>query len=297
LRFIFVFGLFPISPGKTVVATAICRALSNRGFNVAPFKPRSGHDVWYQHDSFMKCVKERRLFCEDITKLREATECLLPYEILNPIDALMTPMKVGDYLKKGKAHEMYLKNTVNFNHLVVERYTQWQDGARDVFYLSKTGLSSISTPVRDYVQDLVEHHKVIEVKNLGEWDAVYRQMEPVCTSTCMDRIADDHELVVVEGFNDAVCPAQGFRYDVVIAVAPCIAAFYDPDDYHRVIEVKSKIRSDPRGFRAEDIIEFIKPEKIVRIPSTGLDTRKNYDKLSQKLEKVVNTTLERIQET
>jgi predicted P-loop ATPase/GTPase len=96
---VFVFGLFSHSPGKTVASSALARGLLNDGFNVGVFKPRSGHSMWHQYEAFLKCRAEGRLFCEDIMKLKEASRCPLPYEVLNPIDALMSPLKVEKFLR------------------------------------------------------------------------------------------------------------------------------------------------------------------------------------------------------
>lgn len=93
--------------------------------------------------------------------------------------------------------------------------------------------------------------------------------------------------MVVEGFNDAVCPAPELRYDAVVGVAPGVAALYNPEDFHRVIEVKSKIDSDPMGMRAEDIVYFIKPEKMLTIPALDDNDIVDFDRLSEKLCKII----------
>lgn len=251
MQIIYVFGLFPISPGKTVVSTAICRGLFNRGFKVAPFKPRSGHNLWYQHDAFLRCRNEVRLYCEDIIMLSKASKCPIQNEILNPIDALLAPLDTKTFLEKDYIREMYLKDASTFHHLLVERYTQWNDGPRTMLCVNENNLAADSLVDRSYIRGLRERSdEVHSIADAQSWNSIFRRLGLKCTSTCSKKIEEDHELMVVEGYNDAVCPAPGLRYDVVVGVTPGVAAFYDPDDFHRVIDVKSKTGYDPMGMRA-----------------------------------------------
>lgn len=295
MRSIYVFGLFPISPGKTVVSSALCRGLLSRGLKVAPFKPRSGHDLWYQYEAFKRCKKNARLFCEDITKLKEASRCQLPYEILNPIDALMAPINTRNFLENGYVREMYLKKENTFLHLIVERYTSWkEDRTRTLYCVNKNNFSDETLSYKDYVRDLTsKSDKIITIEDAPGWSSVLRRLGPVCTSTCSKRIAAEYELMVVEGFNDAVCPAPELRYDVVVGVAPGVAALYNPDDFHKVIELKSMIRGEPMGMRAKDIVDFIKPEKIFTVPALDMDDLGDFDRLSQKLSYITEAVLDR----
>ena len=282
-----------------MVSSALCRGLLSRGFKVAPFKPRSGHNLWYQYEAFKRCKNKTRLFCEDITKLKEASRCQLPYEILNPIDALMAPLNARNFLENGYVREMYLKDANTFLHLIVERYTSWkEDRARTVYCLNEKKLSDETLNYKDYIRDLTgKSDEILTVEDVAGWASVLRRLGPVCTSTCSRRIAEEYELMVVEGFNDAVCPAPELRYDVVVGVAPGVAALYNPDDFHRVIEVKSMIGGDPMGMRAEDIVDFIKPEKTLTIPALGKDDLRDFDKLSQKLSHIIEAVLDRFAHT
>ncbi len=296
MRSIYVFGFFPISSGKTVVSSALCRGLLSREFKVAPFKPRSGHNLWYQHCAFLKCREEARLFCEDIIKLKEASRCELPYEILNPIDALMAPLNARTFLENNYVREMYVKDANTFLHLLVERYTSWKgDRPRTVFCVNEKNLSDEALSDRDYIRDLTKKSdEVLTVEDAAGWDSVFRRLGPACTSTCSGRIAEEYELMVVEGFNDAVCPAPELRYDVVVGVAPGVAAFYSPDDFHRVIEVKSMTGGDPMGMRSRDIVEFIKPEKMLKIPALGTKDLADFNRLSKKLGDIIEAILDMI---
>lgn len=296
MRSIYVFGFFQTSPGKTVVSTALCRGLLNRGFNVAPFKPRSGHNLWFQHDAFDKCKKEARLFCEDVIKLKEAARCRLPYEILNPVDALMAPLDTKAFLKKNCIRRIYLKQPNTFDHFLVERYTSWEDGkAKSTLCVSEKNLSGEVLFDSEYIRDLMEKaENVLKVKDVVEWTSVFRNWGPVSISTCSRRIADEHELMVVEGFNDAVCPAPKLRYEAVLGVGPGTAAFYDPGDFERVIRVKSMIGGDTMGLRSKDVIQYIKPDGIWPIPALSSNNLISFDVLSEELGNIIDAVLKRL---
>lgn len=293
LRTIYVFGLFQISPGKTVVSTALCRGLLRRGYKVAPFKPRSGHNLWYQLDSFNRCKAEARLYCEDIIKLKEASRCQLPYEILNPVDALMAPLDTGIFLRHDDTRRMYLKNGVTFSHLLVERYTSWKDGiAKSTICVNDGNRSSEAFSERDYVLRLAEKgDDVVRVEDEAGWNSVFRMLAPRSISTCSRRIKEEHDVMVVEGYNDAVCPAPELRYEAVLGVGPGAAALYDPEDFERVLSVRSMIGGEPMALRSQDVVEYIKPEKVLAIPALGKNDITDFDRLSEKLDEIVEAVL------
>lgn len=297
MKSVFIFGFLPDSPGKTVVSTALCRGLLNRGFSVAPFKPRSGHNLWYQYDAFTECKREARLFCEDIMKLKRASRCRLPYEVLNPVDALMTPLDAGVFLRENYIRGMYIRESEIFSHLLVERYTSWIEGKmKSVICVNETSLSHGALGDREYIEALTEKaDRVVTIRDVSEWASVFERFGPRSISTCRDKIAEDYELMVVEGFNDAVCPAPGLRYEVVVGVGPGIAALYDPSDFDRAIKVRSTIGSNPMELRSNNIVELIKPEKILTVPALNSKDLVAFDRLSQKLDELVLAILERFE--
>ena len=297
MRSIYVFGLFQISPGKTVVSTALCRGLLNRGLKVAPFKPRSGHNIWFQHDAFNKYKRDARLFCEDVIRLKEAARCQLPYEILNPVDALMAPLDAGIFLEKNNIRGMYLKQPNTFHHLLVERYTSWEDGkAKSTICVNEKNLSGGVLSDLEYIRELTgKAEKVLTIEDVAGWASVFRKLGPGSISTCCRRIGEESKLMVVEGFNDAVCPMLGLGYEAVLGVGPGSAAFYDSSDFDKVIKVKSMTGGDPMELRSKDIIQFIKPDEILSIPALDRRDLTNFDRLSEKLGHVVLAVLKRLE--
>jgi len=297
LNSIYVFGLFQVSSGKTVVSKALCRGLTNMGLKVAPFKPRSGHNIWYQRYAFEECRREGRLFCEDIIKLKKAARCSLPYEVLNPVDALMAPMYAGAFLTDSYMRGLYLMDADTFNHLLVERYTMLEDGeVRSMIFVNAKNLTGRVLSDKDYIFKLTgKADKVSSIEDVARWASVFNRLGHCSISTCRKSLEEEYGVVVVEGFNDAVCPELGVRYKAVIGVGPGVAAFYDPEDFYRVIELKSIMGLDPKGLRSKEILEFVKPEEVVSIPALSSIDLRSLDVLSQRLGEVVGATLNRLE--
>lgn len=297
MRPVFVFGFFSMSSGKTVVSTALCRGLFREGVRVAPFKPRSGHNLWFQRDAFNRCMEEGRLFCEDIIKLREAARCRLPYEVLNPVDALMAPLDAAAFLRRDYVRGMYLEHENPFHHLLVERYTMWEGGrAKSFVCVNERNVRGGSWVDEGYIRRLTgSAEEVWAIEDVNGWASIFGRLGPTSISTCFRRVAGEHELVVVEGFNDAVCPAPELVYGAVLGVAPGAVAFYDPDDFGRVIEVKSMTGGEPMALRSEDVVQFIKPEEILSIPALESGGLADFDVLSERLGNIVDAVLDRIE--
>jgi len=294
LASVFVFGPLSDSAGKTTVCSALARGLVNEGLNVAAFKPRSGHSLWYQRDAFLKCEEEGRLFCEDIVKLREASKSVLPLEVLNPVDALMSPLDSRSFLQQNAVGRLYLLQSSAFSHLAVERYTLCKESGMDnVLCVNEEAISSGSTMLdTNYLLNLERNaSKVISIRSLGEWNRIFGKFGPLAMRTGYQRVSERFNCVVVEGFNDAVCPEPTLRHDVIIGVAPGVAVFYDVERFYDVLETMSELGKDPAALRAEDVAKFLKEAEILTIPPVQRECLRDCDKLSRRLNNLVATTL------
>ncbi len=261
---------------------------------MAAFKPRSGHSLWYQHDAFLKCEEEGRLFCEDIVMLREASKCVLPLEVLNPVDALMSPLDLRSFLQQDALERLYLLQSNIFPHLVVERYTLCKEsGTENVLCINEEAIKAGSTMLdTNYLLNVKKHaSKVISIRSLGEWNRIFRRFGSLAMRTGYQSVSERFNYVVVEGFNDAVCPEPTLHHDVIIGVAPGVAVFYDAERFYNVLETMSKLGKDPAALRAEDVAKFLKEAEILTIPPVQQECLSDYDKLSKRLNNLVATTL------
>jgi len=261
---------------------------------VAAFKPRSGHSLWYQRDAFLKCQEEGRLFCEDIVKLSEVSRSVLPLEVLNPVDASMGPLDSRSFLQQNAVERLYLLQSNAFSHFVVERYTLCREsGMESILCVNEEAIRSGSTMLdTNYLLNLKRNaSKVISIRGLGEWNRILSKFGSLAMRIGYQRVSERFNCVVVEGFNDAVCPEPTLRHDVIIGVAPGVAVFYDAERFYNVLETMSELGRDPAALRAEDVARFLKEAEILPIPPVQQECLRDCDKLSKRLNNLVSTTL------
>jgi len=293
-----VFGLLPDSPGKTLVSRAIVRGLINRGLDVGVFKPRSGHSYWYQYDAFLKCREEGQLFCQDIIELREARGGdTLPYVLTNPVDALISPLRVDDYLLGKDWNQFYINEYQTFLHLVMERYTICSSDISNIICINSAGIKDVLFSEETFVKEVISKaSETIQIDSLEKWNQIYENLSSKAILSCYRKVCEEHGNVLIEGYNDAVCPNPSLRYNLVIGVAPGVAIFYEPERFTQIIKFMKDSGKDPLGLRAENILEYARDIKTIRVPSLVSEEKNDTDTLSQKLSSVVDYVEGRLEE-
>ncbi|MEM2134966.1 MAG: hypothetical protein Q6366_005875 [Candidatus Freyarchaeota archaeon] len=293
---IFVFGLLPESPGKTLTSRAIVRGLISRGLDVGVFKPRSGHNYWYQYDAFQKCKEEGQLFCQDIIELTEARGGdTLPYVLTNPVDALMAPLKIENYLGKN-CNQFYLDDYHTFTHLVMERYTFYEADITNTLCINSARMRDLLFSEPSFLKDVTSKAaRTIQIDSLEAWNQIYKDLSSKAILSCYRKVCEKHGNILIEGYNDAVCPEPDLNYDIVVGVAPGIAIFYDSERFTQVLKFMKYLGRDPLGLRAENILEHLKTDKIFKVPSLVSQEKKDTDTLSEKLSPIVDYAEKKIE--
>ena len=290
---IFIFGLFPEDSGKTVFSSALARGFVNSGIRACVFKPRSGHSLWHQYDAFLKCREAGRLFCEDIIKLRKACRSRMPFEVLNPIDALMAPLNASRFIEHKTVNQLYIFEEDVFLHLVAERYTICKDDElRNILCVNRrVEESNIALNDPEYLEGLKRRaDKIIYLHNSDDWSRTFEDYGSEAIMSCYGRISGEYSHIIVEGYNDAVCPGGELRYDLVVGVAPGAAIFYDADEFHKILEIHKSLGKNPTALRAKDIIKYLRG-RIMPIPPLPSSHLKDYDLLSRDLSHLVDLAL------
>ena len=136
----------------------------------------------------------------------------------------------------------------------------------------------------EYIRKLEEHaDKVLYLNSSDEWNNIFQDYGPKAICSCHQKVSEKADYVIIEGFNDAVCPEKSLQYDLVIGVAPGVIIFYDAENFHRTLKTFEDLGKDPRSLRAKDVIKYLRKVKILRIPALPSQYLKNYDALSKSL--------------
>jgi predicted P-loop ATPase/GTPase len=184
-----------------------------------------------------------------------------------------------------------------FAHLVGERYTILRNGKQELtLCLNEQNIrSGLILFDINFLQCLkASVNKVIPVKSMSEWNEVFQTLSPLAMQSCYHEIVNKSEYVIVEAFNDAVCPDTSLRYNLVIGVAPGLAIFYNAEKFHQRLYTLEKLGKDPITLKSRDIVKYLKKERIVKIPPLTKQVLDDYERLSQKLEEIVNITIDEL---
>lgn len=293
---VFVFGLLPESSGKTTVCMAIARGLRLKGWEVGIFKPRSGHSYWYHHDVYARCREEGRLYSWDVLRLAEACGCnMLPLEVLNPVDALFSP---PDRLALDSRF-VEIHSADPFLSLVAERYTFFDGAPKITLCLNGVNLGKDCLLFKDwdYIKELERKaSRVVVVESLEEWNRFYVQHAHAAIVSCYNAVCRRSDVVVVEGFNDAVCPDPELGFSLALGVAPGVVFIYNGERFKRAVEAAAAPPRDPRNLEARNIVDLLKPEAAVRIPALTSREVSDSGRLASKLSNLVSRVEEMLKQ-
>jgi len=290
LKSIFVFGLFEDSPGKTTFSCSLLHKLKNLGIDSVPLKARAGHNYWYQYDMIRPCLKDGRLYCSDIIKLKKASGCKEKYEILNPIDTLITPLDTCYYLENETSRNLYLAHKDLYNHLVMERYTILKNGrTENTILLRESPTHLISTEIIEKLTSKAD--QILKIDHLESWTSFYDQNASNAITTCTEYLKK-HDIMVSEGFCDIIYPAPIVKHEVVVGVSPGTVVIYDSERFCKAVKYYTRERKTQ--FKASEIIPYLKPKGIYKIPPSTKSELNDFDKLSKAYQEPLESILNQL---
>jgi predicted P-loop ATPase/GTPase len=258
--------------------------------DAVPLKARAGHNYWYQYDMLQPCLKEGRLYCSDIIKLKKASGSKEKFEILNPIDTLITPLNTYYYLENETSRNLHLANRDLFNHLVMERYTILKNGGMEnTILLRESPTHLISTDIIEKITSKAD--KIEKIDHLDSWTSFYDKNASNAITTCTEYLKT-HEVIVSEGFCDIIYPAPLFQHEVVVGVSPGTIVIYDSNRFCKAVKYHTRERKSQ--FRASEIVSYLKPMGIYKIPPLTKSELDDFDKLSKTYQEPLESILTKL---
>lgn len=261
---VLVVGLLPFDSGKTSMACSLVSEARVRGFDVGVTKPISSMSGWYQYSCVDRSIRYGKLIGRDMYKLHEAADSSDPIEYEGPVVSLLMPpdperveWESKEYLGLNLPSQLVVMRVTDMEgtkHYYVppnaERLTDtMKEEVRKV-------LGSVENPVEvdlDFIHELLFNSYTIADK-------------------CLKHIADKHDFVVIESYNNAAAPtANSLNVQSVVAIAPGKAAFYSGELYRKALTAVSSIK-EPWKTTAEEILKLMRPFKTVELKPSSAES-------------------------
>jgi predicted P-loop ATPase/GTPase len=85
--------------------------------------------------------------------------------------------------------------------------------------------------------------------------------------------------MVSEGFCDIIYPAPFIQHEVVVGVSPGIVLIYDSERFCKAVKYNTRERKTQ--FKASEIISYLKPKRIYKIPPLTKPDLNDFDQLTK----------------
>jgi len=300
---VLVAGLLPHDSGKTTVAKYVLKGLKNIGLDVAAAKPIAGHSAWYQLHSLLKSIELGVLVGNDALELHRVCQKPKAIEVLNPIDTLQIPLDVVHFTSP----KMYIETLdILPNIMGVARVSTCIDEStvESRYYVVEDNLSKITPSMLNVLNILLERvsrkAKLISTVRKGKDLILILSTEGVSAcDKCLDILLKNHELVIVESFNDAAAPTYlSSKADIVLIATPGKVMILPGDKYYRAFNLLLDMEAGMHPWSAwvttSQILTLVKPITLIDIEPITPDMieRQEIPKFAEQLANYIVKNLE-----
>jgi predicted P-loop ATPase/GTPase len=257
-------GLLTYDSGKTYVATALVKALIEKGFKVSAFKPLAGHSAWYQFNTVLHSLKYGVLVGEDVLKYKELLDLGPDLELVNPVDLLLAPLdpncfeKVRDYLDAL---------CDQFEQLIMARVSDCCNKATR-YYIVEDNALRVVPGLRPWVEKLIERFKPKPITARRFFADVLTSRSIIeSLNYAFNALKSKTDVLIVESFNDAAVPFMDLLgdVDVVLTVTPGYLFRLDPEGFKKVVR-SSYLKLGEKGLTLSLIFDDIDVKSKIPLP-------------------------------
>lgn len=255
---VLVTGLLKYDSGKTSVAESIIMDALSRGIDIGVSKPISAANGWYQYDCIEKSIEYGKLIGEDIYRLHNAANSSDPIEIEGSVVSLLIP---PDPERVGWQSSAYMAFSL-LEQIAVVRVTDVNESKH--FYLP-LNIARASDILQREAKKLIRSlkPKPVRVEETFLNDLLVRSY--TIADSCVEYIAERHDFVVLESYNNAASPThKSLNAKAVVVATPGKLAVYDGDSYRKAIMAASEIL-EPWRTTTEEILPLIKPVRTLEL--------------------------------
>ena len=256
--------------GKTTLGLGLIYVFKNKGFRVCPFKPISIHNWFLDYTTTSENIKYGTIFCSDIMKLREVSQCYQKYEILNPVDILTAPLDPSWFIENNFSSMYYaydrdlLKKTIMARISITQRTDIYSIGLVNQWLFEKP----IAYIDKEIIQKLSSNYdQVIEIFDINNFEKVFSNYASKAIKESYSYLDNTKcDILVVESLRDFAWPLTDEEVDVVLGISPGIVLIYDAGRYKLALNIKGTFHYTLNSLRTRSIFEYLTPIKVFKIP-------------------------------
>ena len=273
-------GVKPGPSGKTEVALILLSALERIGLKPAFIKPFSAVNWYENYDLFLKWRDLGKPFSKEYLILREAFDFREDPSILNPVCAVASPLKIEYFLDSGSPEQLFRYEGDFGRSVVLTRITFLREKSFLDYYLvnAKIVKREISLLKQEDISRLTRSaSKISEIWGFNDYADSVMMNSALAIKESLSLLVRQQVAVIIEGYGNLAMPVPGLRkVDLIVAVYPGYALFYEPKRYVSAVYVKERVVKGMNAVTVEDIFNLVNPTAKVRlsphIPGESLET-------------------------
>ncbi len=232
-------GLRPLDSGKTTLAYSLVKALRREGVNVVPVKPVGSAEAWLHPEALRWSSEHGVVVTPDAVKLSAALGGEAPLDALEPVAALHAP---PDPARWEWSPQPYQAATADPNRTAaLIRITSCAGpGRASVHAINRQSLQRAPARIAGPLSALASRLRPPPLPVSDEdVDRLLGPQAMVAADSCLEVAASESEVVVVESYSDVAAPTPGsLSADLVVAVAPGVAAIVEGSRYRKAVSLK-----------------------------------------------------------
>ena len=299
---VLVAGLLPHDAGKTTVAKYVLRGLRDLGLDIAASKPIAGHSAWYQLHSLLKSIELGILVGNDALELHSVCQCPKAIEVLNPIDTLQVPLDVVHFTSP-KIYMETLDTLASIMGIARVSTCIDENTAELKYYIVRENLSRITRSLINVLNTLIERiskraKSVMVVERGRDLISILGTEGVAACDKCLEILLRNHELLVIESFNDAAAPTHlSSKADIAFVVTPGKVMVLPGDKYYKAFKLLLDMETGMHPWSAwvttSQILALVRPIMLVDVePITAMKEDYRIPKFAEQLVDYVVKNLE-----
>jgi len=264
---ILISGLLVYDSGKTWLAISLAKRLKGYGYRVGIYKPIAGHNAWTQYKTVVISKKLGILVGEDVfnyINILGMDKEIIPF--MNPIDILLAPPEVVSYIRDLKIEEYLMDLEDQYKQMILGRISSCLSG-ESIHYLFWENLDRITLSLRGKI---IELSQTLNAKRLDLYSFINKITDiniEKDLNICLNAIAKNSDIVIIESFNDAITPYVSLleNVDGIVIVSPGAVMIYR--DVNKIYSLLRKVfeKYGSRGYKSMYIVNELQPDNVISI--------------------------------